>query len=111
MRRQRCDKWANPQLEYGEFAEPNNKFPEYSYLRDYLDGSSIIQNTTFIKLAPSSLIMMSIPADWVDRDSGGEMGHRAQAGGDTETKCFSRLESGIPIHLHSPNPPHQTVVY
>ena len=51
-----------------------------------------------------------ILSDGVDRDSGGESGHRARARRDTETKCLSWLEPSIPIHHHCPNPPHLTVV-
>ena len=42
---------------------------------------------------------IAIPSDRVDRDSGGESGHGGRAGRDTETKCLSRLEPGVPIHL------------
>ena len=49
--------------------------------------------------------------DGVDRDGGGESGHRAQAGRDIETKCLSRLEPDVPIHLHCPNPPRLTVLW
>ena len=39
-----------------------------------------------------------LPLDGVDRDSGGESGHGARAGRDTETKWHPRLEPGVPIH-------------
>jgi len=41
----------------------------------------------------------------VDRDRGGELGHGARDGRDTETKCLSRLEPGVPIHLLGLDPP------
>ena len=34
----------------------------------------------------------------VNRDTGLEPG-------ESETKCLSRLEPGVPIHLHCPDPP------
>ena len=55
-------------------------------------------------------VEIGLPLDGVDRDSGGEAGHRAQAGRDTETKCLSRLKLGVPIHIHCPDPPHLTGV-
>ena len=51
-----------------------------------------------------------VPSTTVDQDSGGELGHGARAGRDTATKCLSRLEPGIPIHLHSPDPPRLMVL-
>ena len=54
-------------------------------------------------------LLMQLLAHGVDRDSGGESGHRARAGRDTETKCLSRLKPGVPIHHHCPNPPHLVV--
>ena len=42
--------------------------------------------------------LMKLLLDRVDRDSGGELGHRARAGRDTETKWLSRLKPGVLIH-------------
>jgi len=53
---------------------------------------------------------MFIPSDGVEGDSGGESGHGVQAGRDTETKCRSRLEPGVPIHHHCPDPPRLTLI-
>ena len=38
------------------------------------------------------------------------IGTQAQAGKVTETKCLSWLESGVPNHLHCPDPPRLAVV-
>ena len=46
----------------------------------------------------------------MDQERQAEAGDGAQVGSDTETKCLSRLEPGVPIHLHCPDPPHLTVV-
>ena len=37
--------------------------------------------------------------------------NRQRAGRDTETKCLSQLEPGVPIHLLCPNPPRLLVYY
>ena len=50
-----------------------------------------------------------IPSDLVDRDSGGESRHGARVERDTETRCLSRLEPGVPIQPVSPNPPRLMV--
>ena len=56
-------------------------------------------------------LLKFIPSDGVDRDSGGELGHGARAGRDTETKCLSQLEPGVLIHLLCLNPPRLLVYY
>ena len=63
----------------------------------------------FVYLCQEICETFDVPSDGVDRDSGGESGHRARAGRDTETKCLSRLKPGVPIHHHCPNPPHLMV--
>ena len=42
-------------------------------------------------------------------DTGAESRHGVRAGKDTETKCLSRLEPGVPINLQCPDPPRLTV--
>ena len=42
---------------------------------------------------------------------GTEEVNRQRAGRDTETKCLSQLEPGVPIHLLCPNPPRLPVYY
>ena len=46
----------------------------------------------------------------MDRDREGESGHGAEAGRDTERKCLPGPDSGVPIHLHCPDPPRLTVI-
>ena len=52
-----------------------------------------------------------VPSDGVDWESGDESGHRARVGRDIETKCLSRLEPGLPIHLYCPDLLRLTVRY
>ena len=60
-------------------------------------------------LANIELNMNYVPSTGVNRDRGGELGYGGRAGRDTETKCLSQLEPGVPLHLHRPDPPRLTV--
>ena len=79
-----------------------------------IEGSKM-KEQTFIKIKNENdsinCANNRLPSDGVDRDSGGESGHGASARRDRETKCLSRLEPGVPIHLHSPDPPRLTSAF
>ena len=60
---------------------------------DTFEKWTFLPNCHFAK----ELDAFDIPSGGVDRDSGGESGHGARAGRETETKCLAR-PAHVPIH-------------